>query len=80
MKSTTHVTLDPDSTSPVGVVLDIPGGNIGGLLNTVQEPGLTELATAIRQNRRNEEDTGDEGGVEEHSDCEGVVLYEWSKE
>lgn len=65
MGLTTHVTLLPDSTSPI--VVDSVGSSTDGLLNTINEPRLVVvLAMAIRQNYRSEEETRDEVGTEEH--------------
>lgn len=65
MGLTTHVTLLPDSTSPI--VVDSVGSSTDGLLNAINEPRLVVvLAMAIRQNYRSEEETRDEVGTEEH--------------
>ena len=65
MGLTTHVTLLPDSTSPI--VVDSVGSSTDGLLNTINEPRLVVvLAMAIRQNYRSEEETRDEVGTGEH--------------
>ena len=69
MKLTTHITPTPYSTRPVVAVVDFGGGSMGRLLDTVNELGLAALATAIRQNRRSEQEAGDEGEIEEHSEC-----------
>ena len=78
---TTHVTLFPQSTSPVGAVFEVGiGDSTGRLLDAVDEPRLAVLATATRQNRRSEQETGDEGEIEEHSERKGMAICRWSKE
>jgi hypothetical protein len=76
---TTHGIPSPDSTRPVVAVFDIVGGSMGRLLDTVHEPGLAVLATAIRQNRRSKQEAGDEGEIEEHSECEGAAIYRYGE-
>lgn len=53
---------------------------MGRLLDTVKGSELAALATAIGQNRRGEQETGEESGAKEHNECEGKVAYGWSKE
>ena len=69
MRLITHVILFPDSTRPVGGVFGFAGCSMNRLLDTVNELGLAALATAIRQNIRSEQEAGDEGEIEEHSEC-----------
>ena len=82
MRLTTHVTLVPDSTSPVGGGFDSAGlgGSISRFLDAVHELGLAALATAIRQNHRSEQEAGDEGEIEVHNERKGMVIYRYSKE
>ena len=77
MRLTTHITLVPDSTSPVGGGFDSArlGGSIGRFLDAVHELGLAAIATAIRQNHRSEQEAGDEGEIEVHSERKGMVIY-----
>lgn len=78
-RSTTHFVLIPDSTRPVGAVFGCVGGSVGRLLDTVKESALAVLVTSIGQNLRSKQETGEEGEVKEHSECEGRAVYRRSK-
>ena len=75
MRMMTHVILCPNNTSPVFGVYDFVGSTNGRPFEAIKQPGPVVLTREIRQNCRSEQESGDEGGTEEH-----WRIYGWSKE
>ena len=76
----THVTLEPGSTRPGVGVFDFVGSIVSRLLDMTAQPSPVVLTRANRQNCRGKQETGDEGRIEEHSECEGAMVNGWLKE
>lgn len=64
---TTHVILSPEGTSPV-CTSDFVGASVGRLRATVKDFRLVVHGMAICKNCRGEQDTGNEGEIEEHDE------------
>ena len=74
-KYTTYIIRQRNTCKTLMVlVFDSIRGGVRTILQTVEGLGTPMKATAIRQNRRNEQEAGDEGEVEAHSEW---VVKEW---